>query len=187
MKRSKGSWRFVYVCGGILMTVAANGEEPAGTGNGITKIKREVIVNATIAEVWHAWTTNEGIQTFFSQYSNVKLEIGGPFEILFDGKIGSNGCKVLSFLPKEMFSFSWSAPPQFEHARKHLTWVVLRLERLDDKKVLVKLTHLGWDEMKIRFPDHAEEWNQVREYFAKAWPNVLDNLKKRFETGPRWG
>ncbi len=158
MKRSRGFRHSVSVYGGIIMTAAANGKEPAGTGDGITKIEREVVISATMAEVWHAWTTNDGIQTFFSQHSNVKLEIGGPFEILFDGKVGSNGCKVLSFLPKEMLSFSWSAPPQFEHARKHHTWVVVRLRRLDGMKVLVTLAQLGWDVMKTRVPDHAEGW-----------------------------
>ena len=40
--------------------------------------------------------------------------------------------------------------------------------------------------MKTAHPSHADEWDQVYEYFSKAWPYVLDNLKKRFDEGPRW-
>ena len=40
--------------------------------------------------------------------------------------------------------------------------------------------------MKRDHPDYAEQWDQVFDYFSEAWPFVLENLKKRFDEGPRW-
>lgn len=155
------------------------------------RIDVETIVNATLDDVWRAWTTNEGTQSFFAKKTNVSLAIGGPFEMHFainapKGQQGSEDCRFLSYLPQEMVSFSWSAPPQFPHARKHRTWVVVRFEAIGSDKVRVKLTHLGWAQMKAAHPDHADEWEKVYQYFTQAWPYVLDNLKKRFDDGPRW-
>lgn len=192
MKRH--TWAFfvvgiVYV--GLSSTERVMGDSDKSVGEKMQRIDAEIVVSASLDDVWHAWTTNEGIQTFFSPKSNVKLEIGGPYEMLFDsqaakGKQGSEGCNILSYLPREMLSFSWSAPPQFEHAREHRTWVVVRFEELGER-VRVRIAHLGWQEMKAAHGDYVDEWQQVFEYFSGAWPFVLDNLKKRFDEGPRWG
>ena len=46
------------------------------------------------------------------------LRIGGPFELYFGGpdvphdQRGSNGCQVLTYVPGEMLSFTWNAPPK---------------------------------------------------------------------------
>lgn len=145
-----------------------------------------VIVPAPREKVWEAWTTNEGLKGFFCQFPNVDLRIGGPFEILFsmevpEGQRGSEGCKILSYKPGEMLSFSWNAPPKFTHARGHHVWVVLELEPVGAGATRVTLTHMGWNEKKAEFPDHAAEWDAVREYFTSAWPYVLGNLRRSFE------
>lgn len=150
------------------------------------KIEVETTVNVTPEAVWKAWTTNEGVQTFFSRYSNVELGFRGPYEILFNGEIGSNDCEILSYVPNEMLSFSWNAPPQFEHARSRETFVVIRFDPIDANSTRVRLMHLGFDEMKKQHPDHADEWDEAHAYFSNAWPYVLNNLKRRFEDGPRW-
>ena len=172
-------------CGASLAVVAAAGERES-TMKASERIEVEVLVDAKLSDVWHAWTTNEGVRSFFADESQVDLAIGGPYEMYFlpdaeRGKRGGEGCRVLSYLPEEMLSFSWNAPPKFAHARQHFTWVVLRFDEPMPGKVRVRLTHLGWQEMQAAHPEHAEEWNQVREYFSKAWPRVLTNLKARFE------
>ena len=174
-------------CSGFILE-SSMGKSPVSEEK---QIAVETTVNAGLADVWRAWTTNEGVQTFFARTTNVDLTIGGPYEMLFDtdaprGQMGSEGCKVLSYLPMEMLSFSWNAPPEFTHARGHLTWIVVRLEELSGDRVNVKISHLGWDGMKAAHPSHADEWNEVYDYFSKAWPFVLENLKNRFDEGPRW-
>ena len=178
--------------GSIAMTQNSTAKPPSSKDTEIRRVDVGIEVPASLREVWHAWTTNEGVQTFFARRTNVKLAVEGPFEMLFledapTGQQGSEGCKFLSYLPYEMLSFTWNAPPQFKHARGRHTWVVVRFEELSPHRTKVKLTHLGWDERIAEFPTHRDEWVQVQDYFSEAWLFVLDQLKKRFEDGPRWG
>lgn len=151
-------------------------------------IEFEVVVKTNVETVWNVWSTAEGSSVIFRTTipSNVELSVGGPFEHLFSadapkGEQGSEGCKFLSYLPHKMLSFSWNAPPKFAHARGHLTWVVLRFEPVDQEHTKLTLSHLGWSERKAEFPDYAEEWDDVRDYFSKAWPIVLGRLVEKYE------
>ena len=74
------------------------------------------------ADVWKCWTTSEGFKSFSECDSTIELKVGGPFEIYFrannpEGERGSEGCKILSYEPGSMLSFSWNAPPKFAAAR----------------------------------------------------------------------
>ena len=186
-----GAAIFVLGCSGLVAKEKRMSGSQDRAASDRHRIDVETVVNASLEDVWRAWTTNEGVQTFFAQRTNVKLEIGGPFEMFFiadnpKGSQGSEDCHFLSYLPMEMLSFSWSAPPQFKHARPYRTWVVLRFEKIGPERVKLKLSHLGWEEMKAAHPKYVEEWEQVYDYFTEAWPYVVGNLKKRFEEGPRW-
>jgi len=144
-------------------------------------LRKEAVIPARLEEVWSAWTTTEGVKTFFSSEAKVELAVGGPFEIYFllDAPYGSRGtedCRVLSYLPMEMLSFSWNAPPEFEELRKKHTIVVLQFEEVEPGKVKIVLSQLGWGK--------GEEWDKLYDYFDKAWSYVLGNLKKRFAAGP---
>jgi uncharacterized protein YndB with AHSA1/START domain len=45
-----------------------------------------VIVQASIDRVWEAWTTVEGVKSFFAPDPTVDLKIGGSYEMYFDLK-----------------------------------------------------------------------------------------------------
>jgi uncharacterized protein YndB with AHSA1/START domain/uncharacterized protein YciI len=140
-------------------------------------IHREAVVPATIDEVWHAWTTTEGINSFFSSNAKVELRIGGPFEIYFDmnaspGFRGSEGCIILSYLPKKMLSFSWNAPPSLGEMRNRRTHAVLMFDELEPGSTKVTFDHIGWGE--------GPQWEEVYNYFDKAWTLVFTNFEKSF-------
>jgi uncharacterized protein YndB with AHSA1/START domain len=127
------------------------------------------------------WTTAEGATTFFAPRAKVELAIGGAYEMLFNleaqpGSQGSEGCKVLSYFPQEMLSFSWNAPPQFPELRWERTWVVVEFRSRGPEQTWVGLTHLGWGE--------GEAWDQVFDYFDQAWDVVLARLVHRITSGP---
>jgi hypothetical protein len=44
----------------------------------------------------------------------------------------------------------------------------------------VRLTHHGFAAMAAAHPDHADEWAEVRVYFARAWGGVLTALARHF-------
>jgi len=143
-------------------------------------IHKEVTVKAPIDAVWNAWTTSEGITSFFAPQAFIDLRIGGAFEIYFmldapRGFQGSEGCRILSYLPNKMLSFSWNCPPEFERVRKsgEYNWVVLEFTELPDGKVSVTLTHLGWKE-------GDEEWEKIYHYFDAAWGSVMESLGEHF-------
>ena len=46
-------------------------------------IRKGVIVDAPVSEVWRAWTTEDGAVTFFAPQAHVELAIGGRYEMLF--------------------------------------------------------------------------------------------------------
>ena len=147
-------------------------------------IHREAVIEASLDKVWKTWTTTEGVNTFFSPHAKIDLRIGGPFEIYFDtsqpyGSRGSEGCVILSYLPKKMLSFSWNAPPSLGEMRDRKTHAVLLFDQLGSGRVKVSFDHFGWGE--------GEKWDEVYEYFDRAWTYVFGNFEKRFKEGPlKW-
>lgn len=147
------------------------------------KIEKSILVPAPVSEVWQAFTTVEGVTTFFAPKARLELRLEGPFEMLFapempPGSQGSEGCQVLSFLPEKMLSFTWNAPPKFPSVRNggEHTFVVVEFEPAGPRATKVVLTHLGWRE--------GAEWDQVYAYFERVWGVVLSRLAHRFEKGP---
>jgi uncharacterized protein YndB with AHSA1/START domain len=145
-------------------------------------IRGEAIVEASMDEVWDAWTTEEGIKSFFAPACRVDIRVNGPYEILFDpeaeaGKRGAEGVRILALEPKKMLSFTWSAPPEMPEVRKQWTHVVVRFQEISKRQTKVTLAHDGWGE--------GEEWDEAFAYFARAWLDVvLPRLKYRFSVGP---
>ena len=149
--------------------------------SGNRMIRKEVTVPTSLDSAWEAWTTTEGVKTFFSSSARVELRVGGPFEIYFntaapEGSQGSEDCHVLSFLPMQMLSLEWNAPPQFGELRNKRTQVILLFDRVDAGHVKVTFTQLGWGD--------GEKWDELYAYFDKAWSYVLGNFSKRFTEGP---
>jgi uncharacterized protein YndB with AHSA1/START domain len=145
-------------------------------------IVNNIEVPAPQHQVWLAWTTSEGVKSFFAEECKLDLRVGGAYEMYFNmeaptGEWGGEGCVILALEPESMLSFTWNAPPEFPTIREQRTHVVVRLKAIAEKKTLVTLSHDGWGE--------GEDWQQVREYFVRAWGKiVLPRLVKRFSEGP---
>ncbi len=144
-------------------------------------IDKEIVVPATLDAVWAAWTTREGIVSFFAPDAVVEAKVGGPFQIYINsgvpaGMRGADDMRFLAVRPNRMISFDWNAPPHLPEARAQRTFVILRFVPVDDKNTRITLHHTGWGD--------GGEWDKTYAYFDRAWVSVLGNLKKRFETGP---
>lgn len=142
-------------------------------GAGVHGFEVTQSVNAPVAAVYERFTTSAGWKRFLGRETVIDLRVGGSWEIYFgDDKIGSNGCQVLSYVPNEMVSFSWNAPPKFAE-RAQRTWCVVHFSKYGENKTAVRFQHYGFRE--------AGNWKEVRGYFEKAWPNVLKALAESFE------
>lgn len=154
----------------VLLTVPALAAEPP--------IEAEVVVAASLDDIWNAWTTVEGVKSFFAPDARVEARPDGPYEIFFDpaapaGRRGADGMRVLVCEPKRRFAFTWNAPEQFPAARAQRTRVTLLFTPVDPTRTRVTLTHDGFGE--------GEEWAAVRAYFDGAWKDVvLKRLAARF-------
>ncbi|RZU02922.1 SRPBCC family protein [Rivibacter subsaxonicus] len=145
-------------------------------------IDKEVVIDASLDEAWAAWTTREGITSFFAPEAVIEPRVGGAFHIHIDpyaapGAKGADTMRFMALQPKQMLSFDWNAPPHLPQAREQRTFVVVRFASVGDKQTRVSLHHTGWGD--------GGEWDKAYAYFDRAWGGVLGNLKKRFETGPQ--
>jgi uncharacterized protein YndB with AHSA1/START domain len=144
----------------------------------LAPIEASAVYDGSPADAFRAWSTSEGLGGALGTTVRVRLEVGGPFEIEFDGsrppgERGSEGCTVLSWLPGRMLSFTWNAPPKFAAARAQRTVVVVEMEAEGPGRTVVRLTHHGFAEKAAADAEHAAEWREVRAYFARAWPRFL--------------
>ena len=145
-------------------------------------IDKEVVVKATLEQAWAAWTTREGIVSFFAPDAKVEARVGGAFQIYIDpgappGAKGADDMRFLALQPMKMISFDWNAPPTLPAARAQRTFVVVRFVPVDENNTRVTLHHTGWGD--------GGEWDKAYSYFDRSWVTVLANLKKRFEEGPQ--
>jgi uncharacterized protein YndB with AHSA1/START domain len=135
-------------------------------------------INAPVADVWRAWTTPEGIESFFApKAARVVPEPGGAFELWFgldypEGSRGSEGCLFHSVTPQKQLVFEWNAPPPIPTIRKLRTLVYLDFAPADGDRTTLTLRNFGYGE--------GDEWAKAKAYFEKAWPAVMASLEKRF-------
>ena len=172
-----------FTCGiavpiAFVLMLATAGPAPAAERS----LDKQIELAATLDQVWEAWTTREGIVSFFAPDAKIEPRVGGAFQIHFDplaapGSKGADDMRFMALQPKKMLSFDWNAPPHLPLARAQRTFVVVRFEPLGDKSTRVTLHHTGWGD--------GGEWDQAHAYFDRAWGGVLGNLKKRFEVGPQ--
>ncbi|MBN2136075.1 MAG: SRPBCC domain-containing protein [Acidobacteria bacterium] len=150
----------------------------------VEQITFSVDIKAPVSEVWKAWTDSTEMAKFFTSHSKIEMKKGGAYELYMDmsgkeGLRGTEGCKVLSYLPGKMLSFEWSVPPSFGYLREKYAgqmWIVLFFDKVNDNTTHFTIYHLGFGT--------CEKWQEVKKYFMKAWPWVLDRLQKRFAEGP---
>jgi uncharacterized protein YndB with AHSA1/START domain/uncharacterized protein YciI len=145
-------------------------------------IKKQIVVKAPRADVWQAFTTREGVSSFFGTDARIELRPGGAYEIFFDhaspekGYRGSEGCRILFLVPEELLAFTWNAPPNMPELRWQRTYVLLQLEQIDRRRTRVRVTHAGWQ--------NEPGWAEARSFFDKTWDLVLDGLKQHLATPP---
>lgn len=144
-------------------------------------IFKEAEVEAPIAAVWAAWTTREGIESFFAPQALIEPRAGGTYSLHFNpyaapGLRGADDMRVLAVQENRMISFTWNAPPHLPEARAQRTVVIVRTEPAGERRTRVTIAHLGWGS--------GGQWDEAHRYFDNAWGRVLASLQRRFVEGP---
>ena len=136
-------------------------------------------MHAPLHDVWIAFTTKSGAETFFAPKAHIELRLQGPYEIFFnpaDERQGTKGLKILSYAPERMLSMQWNAPPELQAAREAGMWVVIDFQSLTPTSTSVRISHLGWQE--------GPGWLEAYPHFVQGWHDLLNRLVRRFDSGP---
>lgn len=146
-------------------------------------LQLSIVVNATPAQVWDAFTTAEGYRAWVAPVAAVDLRIGGDIEASYDpaAKIGGPDNirnRIVAYVPQRLLSFrNVQAPKALPHRELFGEIVItLEIEDLGAGRSRVSLTAVGYGP--------GEGFDVLYRHFE--WGNAysLNELKKRFETGP---
>jgi uncharacterized protein YndB with AHSA1/START domain len=138
-------------------------------------LRFEVLVPASLDQVWEALTTEKGLSTWIWRDVRVDLRPGGDWLVLYPGgKTG--GGTVISFAPKRQLVLSAMAPEQFPTVREQRTKAVFELDSVTPGETKVVLLQTGWKQ--------GREWDDAYEYLAAGNATLLTQLQRRFVSGP---
>jgi uncharacterized protein YndB with AHSA1/START domain len=172
-----------FVMGMMLAVVAASAQEATKKKSPVrvTRLSEpekalqfEVEVAAKPAEVWEAFTTSAGLDTWLWQDCTVDLRAGGEWMVHFPGgKTG--GGTIIGFRPQQQLVLHALAPDQFPEVRRVGTTATFDFAPAGEH-TRVTLTQTGWKSGK--------EWDDAYDYLASGNAQLLEQLYVRFARGP---
>ncbi|MEO5764318.1 MAG: SRPBCC domain-containing protein [Casimicrobiaceae bacterium] len=97
-------------CARAILAAAALACFMTGAAAAERAIEKTAVVNATVDQVWDAWTTRAGIVSFFAPDAKIEPVVGGAFQIYIDpavppGQKGADDMRFMALQPKKMLSF----------------------------------------------------------------------------------
>lgn len=115
----------------------------------------EVEIDASVDDIWNAFTTTKGLQSWVAPLADVDFRVGGKWRANYnkDGKLGDADTienTILCCDPKRMISLKATKFPEgfeFEDAAKK-TWSVFYFTPVSDTKTRITIVGLGYDDSK---------------------------------------
>ena len=144
-----------------------------------TRIVHEGIVNAPVDQVWAAFTTVEGLESWMAAHATIELKIGGRMKTQYDPKGTVDDAKaientILSYEPLRMLSIKVAKAPDtfpFPNAIKNM-WTIVYFTPEGDKTTRVREVSMGFG--------NDNESKKMREFFNRGNAFTLQKLQKRF-------
>lgn len=163
----------------VLLTIALSFLPSASRAQDGKPLVHEGIVNAPLDQVWAAYTTKVGLESWMVAHAEIDLKIGGKMKT----KYGSRGTvddsrgienTILSYEPMRMFSFKVTKAPEGFPYPKAITnmWTVVYFEAQGEKATRVRGVSLGFGD--------DEESRKMREFFNRGNTITLERLQKHF-------
>ncbi len=163
---------FVLALALVPISVTAFGAEDS-------PLVHEGIVAAPLDDVWTAFTTREGQESWMVAHSEIDLKIGGQMRTHYDPKGTIGDAKtientIICYDPKRMLSLKVSKPPEgfpFPNAVKNM-WTVIYFEANSPTTTRVRIVGLGFGD--------DEESKKMREFFDRGNAFTLKKLQEKF-------
>lgn len=146
-------------------------------------LQLSIVVKATPAQVWRAFTTGEGYREWVAPVAKIDLAVDGMIEASYDAnaKIGDPDNiknQIVAYVPEKMLSIrNVQAPKALPH-RDLFPQIstTIELEDLGQGRTRVQLTAVGYGK--------DPGFDVLYRHFEWGNAYTLDQLKKRFDTGP---
>ena len=164
----------------LISLVAGWGMLQGAPADAPTFVAHEAIVPAPVAQVWEAFTTKKGLESWMVAHAEIDLSVGGKMLTHYnkEGKIGDDGTienTILSYDPGRMISIKATKPPAnfpFKEAIKKM-WTVVYFDPTPDGKTKVRAISHGFT------PDKDSQ--TMRGHFDAGNKYTLDKLVERFK------
>jgi uncharacterized protein YndB with AHSA1/START domain len=146
-------------------------------------IQLSTVVPATPREVYEAFATTEGFRSWAVPVTRVDLRVGGMMESSYDAKarLGDpNNIKnaIVAYVPDRLLVIrNVQAPAGFADPELFgKTVTVMEFQPAGPKATRVVITNAGYGQ--------GARWDILYGHFEWGDAYMLDQLKRRFETGP---
>lgn len=183
---SDHSFSLAVICAGALslgmmhtpLQAEAELLAPAAT---LPPIENSATIDASIDEVWAAWTTSEGVDDWLSPKAEVEPRPRGKFHAIFrpqesdpldQGSIG----EIIAIEQKKTLVLTWMTPLPMKELRGNSTVLVAHFHELAPRKTRIDIINTGYGRGKL--------WQAARDYNVKGWDRILSALEYRFKAGP---
>ncbi|NNJ26081.1 sialate O-acetylesterase [Alienimonas chondri] len=153
-------------------------------GDAVSELNdREVLeaeVNASVEDVWAAFTTTDGLKSWVAPLADIDLRVGGKWRANYneDGELGDATTienTILSYDPERMLSLKATGFPEgfpFADAAEK-SWSVLYFTPVTESKTKITVVGLGYDD--------TEQSRKMRAYFRPANQHLMTQLKATLE------
>lgn len=136
----------------------------------------EVEIEASVDEIWDAFTTTKGLQSWVAPLADIDFRVGGKWRANYkqDGKLGDASTienTILCYDPKRMISLKATGFPdgfEFKEAAKE-TWSIFYFTPVSETKTKITVVGLGYND--------SEQSRKMRAFFDTANKYSIDQLR----------
>lgn len=138
-------------------------------------LRFEVVVPASLDDVWTAFTTKDGLQTWLWKEVRVDLRPGGDWIVQYT-PTATGGGTIVSVAPRSEIVMRALAPETFPAVRAARTTATFSFASAGPSATRVTLRQTGWQA--------GAEWDAAYDYLARGNAQLLTQLRERFVSGP---
>ena len=151
----------------------------------------EIEIDASIDEVWSAFTTTDGIKSWVAPLAEIDFKVGGKWRANYnaEGNLGDSTTienTILAYDPKRMISLKATTFPEgfaFVEAAQN-TWSVFYFSSVSELRTKITVVGLGYTD--------SEQSQKMRAFFKEANEYSLKELEKALignnaQSGPKTG
>jgi uncharacterized protein YndB with AHSA1/START domain len=174
-------WFIAQIVACLLLITSTASVNAQSTSLDPAIIKNSAILDAPVDQVWDAWTTTKGLESFLAPAAEVESKPGGVYRAIFYPQRirpidrGNDG-HIIAMERNQFLSVSWMTPIHMQELKGNSTIVFIYFTQLSPTKTRVDLFNIGYGQGAL--------WREAYDYNVKGWDRILSGLEYRFQNGP---